>query len=279
LKDLKRKRPYLLPQIDEVAETPQLYGYKMASQHLVLKESIDSRFYYGIDEFFLAWVLRSYVFGNKTKKFNIKFITWTHRIIQDLISGLFRSLAYAMGNIPEEKIKEKPEEMFKQYETVKSLLAECLNIVPENTIEEKKLLENAKNPYELLNLRMKMNNNAFSSKLYGVYGTHEMFKEKFLKGEKMKTVYQKTKDFLLSVLNACIREEITIQYIVYQSLLDALYFFPKGDSGLFEILSYEIGKGEIKELKTTKRFKQKFISLKRVSKKNNKTRKTVRHRS
>ncbi len=268
LNDCLRKRPYLLSQFKEVYETPKLYGFQKPNARLV-----HSVFTYGLDEFFLDWVLRPYLFSNSKRTFKIKFVNWYYHIVLFLISALFRSLAFALGNLPDEKIKTKPEDLNEQFKIIKTLLLEILSINPQNSKEELENLKKISNPYELLNFKQKINNFGFYIKfLEGVNYLNEVDK-KFDKGSKISALTNSIKTICLKVVDYVINGKINLQFVVFQRLLECIKFFPENETGFFKISSFELGKGTIKELKTTKSFKQKFMTLKKRSTITKKTRK------
>jgi hypothetical protein len=156
---------------------------------------------------------------------------------------------------------------------VKELLLEILLINPENSKEEYSQLNKINNPYELLNFKSKINNFGFYIKLLKGKNYLNEVDKKFDKGKEINKVTNALKEIIYKVIDHVINGKIIMQFLVYQRLLECLKFFPEEETGLFKISSFEMGKGVIKEMKTSKAFKQKFMTLKSNSKKSTKTRK------
>lgn len=258
LNDCLRKRPYLLNQLEGVFETPKMYGFNPPNKRIV-----DKVFYYGIDEFFLDWVLRSYLFANTKRTFKIKFVNWYHQIILFLISTLFRSLAFATGNLPDDNLKDKQEDLTNQFNLVKSLLLEILLINPENSKDEYEALKKINNPFELLAFKQKINNFSFYIRFLNEVNQHSTVDKKINKGKKITSITNAIRNICFKMVDQVMNGKIVIQYLVYQRLLECIRFFPEEETGVFRISSFEIGKGKVKEITTTKRFKQKFMTLKK----------------
>lgn len=252
LNECTRNNPILLPQQHEVAQNPILYGMgEDAETYVNLRDMIHSKFYYGIDEFFLAWVFRSYLLINPIRKYKYVSVLSIYSDKQHLffLSEIIGSVAKAIEN------SENVQETF-------SIAMELLREYNALTNgKDLKILNEIKLPNELIEHRAEIINlNVAKASTEGL-NTMAYYKGFLPQGQYVSNKLKQIRNFYMKLVDSVIRGKIAMHYIIFQNLLETIRYCPDGSTSIWRFVTHEVGQGESNEIPTSDIIKNHWNNL------------------
>lgn len=266
LAECRRKHPILLPQEEEVAPNPSLFGMgdnkvelSGDSQQVVnLRDLVHDKFFYGVDEFYLAWVFRVHMFISAKKYKIVSALShYGDKLHQFLLSEIIGSVAIAIEN---------GEEAEERFHTAQELLHDYAAIAV-NKADGNQLisfLDTITEPQQLVNKSSMIISLPVAKMILVGMNPLDFVSDRFPSGSAVIEQMARMRAFFVKLADYVIRGKIAMHYVMFQNLLQTIQYLPDGSTSIWKLVTHEIGNGETIELPTDLAIKEAWNAFKYV---------------
>lgn len=266
LAECRRKNPILLPQEEEVAPNPSLFGMGEnkielsgdSQQAVNLRNLVHDKFFYGVDEFYLAWVFRVHMFIS-TKKYRIvsALSHYGDKLHQFLLAEIIGSVAAAI---------EHNEEVNERFRTAQELLHDYAAIAINKSDGDQLIafLNTITEAQQLVDKSSMIISLPVAKMLFVGMNPLDFVSDRFPSGSAVVEQMVRVKTFLMKLVDYVIHGKIGMHYMIFQNLLQTIQYLPDGSTSIWKLVTHEIGGGETVELPTDLVIKEAWNAFKYV---------------